>query len=89
MPITVQLDRMLAERKWPIRRLALVTGCTEAAIWRLVRNKNSQYHVRTLAAICRALQCQPGDFLVYDSQLELPLHLPTAEENVDSKKLEA
>jgi putative transcriptional regulator len=90
MAIKVQIDAMLKERGWPIRRLSLATGCTEAAIWRLVRNKNRQYHVRTLEAICKVLDCQPGDFLKYEKdQLELPLQLPSAEENIDSEKVQA
>lgn len=87
MPIRVKLDAMLKERKWTITRLSQETGVTVANIWRLTRNKTTQVKMGTLDAICRALDCQPGDFLVYETQLELPLYLP--KENVDTQNTEA
>ena len=79
MPIRVQLEPMLKAREWTISRLAQETGITVANIWRLTRNKTTQVQMKTLDAICRALECQPGDFLVYEAQLELPLSPPVEE----------
>ena len=66
MPIRVTLDVMLARRKMTARDLATAIGITEANLSLLRTGKVRGLRFRTLAAICRELQCQPGDLLAYE-----------------------
>ena len=61
MPIVVNLDVMLAKRKMRSRELAEIVGITEQNISLLKSGKVRGVRFDTLEAICRALQCQPGD----------------------------
>jgi putative transcriptional regulator len=63
MPIVVRLDVMLAQRKMRSRELAERVGITEANLSLLKSGKVRGVRFETLAAICAALQCQPGDLL--------------------------
>lgn len=63
MPIQVTLDVMLARRKMRSRELAELVGITEANLSLLKSGKVRGVRFDTLAAICRALDCQPGDLL--------------------------
>lgn len=65
MPIVVNLDVMLAKRKMRSRELAELVGITEQNISLLKSGKVRGVRFDTLEAICRALQCQPGDILEY------------------------
>ena len=65
MPILVQLDVMLARRKMRSRELAAQVGITEQNLSLLKSGKVRGVRFDTLAAICKALQCQPGDLLEY------------------------
>jgi putative transcriptional regulator len=65
MPITVQLDVMLARRKVKSRDLAEFVGITEANMSLLKQGKVKGVRFETLEKICEYLQCQPGDLLVY------------------------
>lgn len=65
MPILVTLDVMLARRKMRSRELAELVGITEANLSLLKSGKVRGVRFDTLAAICRALDCQPGDLLSY------------------------
>lgn len=65
MPIVVNLDMMLAKRKMRSRELAELVGITEQNISLLKSGKVRGVRFDTLEAICRALQCQPGDILEY------------------------
>ncbi len=65
MPIQVTLDVMLARRKMRSRELAEAIGITEANLSLLKSGKVRGVRFDTLAAICRVLQCQPGELLSY------------------------
>lgn len=63
MEIVVRLDVMLARRKMRSRELAERIGITEANLSLLKSGKVKGIRFDTLAAICAALDCQPGDLL--------------------------
>jgi putative transcriptional regulator len=63
MPILVNLDVMLARRKMRSRELAERIGITEQNLSLLKSGKVRGVRFDTLAAICKALDCQPGDLL--------------------------
>ena len=65
MPITVNLDVMLARRKMRSKELAERIGITEQNISLLKSGKVKGVRFDTLALICEALDCQPGDILEY------------------------
>ena len=61
--IIVRLDVMLARRKMRSRELAEIIGITEQNLSLLKSSKVKGIRFETLAAICAALECQPGDLL--------------------------
>jgi putative transcriptional regulator len=63
MQIIVRLDVMLARRKMKSRDLAERIGITEQNLSLLKSGKVKGIRFETLAAICVALECQPGDLL--------------------------
>ncbi len=63
LEIVVRLDVMLALRKTRARALAAEIGITEQNLSLLRSGKVKGIRFETLAAICRALNCQPGDLL--------------------------
>lgn len=63
MEIVVRLDVMLARRKMRSRELAERIGITEQNLSLLKSGKVKGIRFDTLAAICAALDCQPGDIL--------------------------
>lgn len=65
MPIVVTLDVMLARRKMRSRELAERIGITEPNLSLLKSGKVRGMRFDTLARICAALDCQPGDLLSY------------------------
>jgi putative transcriptional regulator len=65
MPIIVNLDVMLARRKMSLSTLAAAVDITLANLSILKSGKAKAVRFSTLEAICRALQCQPGDLLEY------------------------
>jgi putative transcriptional regulator len=67
MPIVVRLDVMLALRKVRSKKLAAAIGITEANLSLLKSGKVKGIRFATLEAICRELQCEPGDILEYRS----------------------
>ncbi len=72
MPIVMRLDVMLAKRRMRSKTLSQIVGVTEANLSLLKSGKVNGVRFSTLAAICRALECQPGDLLEYvpDEQAE-------------------
>lgn len=66
MAIVVHLDRMLLERDMSLTELSEAVGITLANLSNLKTNKARAVRFTTLEAICRALDCQPGDLLVWD-----------------------
>ena len=65
MEIIVTLDVMMARRKMSSKQLAKAIGITEANLSLLKRGKVKGVRFETLAAICRQLDCQPGDILAF------------------------
>lgn len=63
--IIVTLDQMLAKRNMTMTQLAQRIGITLANMSILKTGKAKAIRFSTLAAICRELECQPGDLLVY------------------------
>jgi putative transcriptional regulator len=66
MPILVRLDVMLARRRVRSNVLARAIGITEANLSLLKSGKVKGLRFSTLEAICRVLDCQPGDLLEYE-----------------------
>lgn len=65
MAIIVNVDVMLAKRKMPSGELAEKIGITAANMSILKTGKAKAIRFSTLNAICKALDCQPGDILEY------------------------
>lgn len=65
MSIIVNLDVMMAKRKVSLQELAERVGITNANLSILKNNKARAVRFTTLEAICRELDCQPGDILEY------------------------
>ena len=68
MAITVNLDVMLAKRKMSSGELAERVGITPANLSILKTGKAKAIRFSTLDAICRALDCQPGDILEWSDE---------------------
>lgn len=70
MMIIVNLDVMLAKRKMSVTELSERVGITMANISILKNGKAKAIRFSTLEAICKALNCQPGDILEYVDEEE-------------------
>jgi len=74
MPIIINIDVMLARRKMSVTELADKVGITMTNISILKNGKARAIRLSTLEAICKALQCQPGDLLEFqDTQVADPI----------------
>lgn len=65
MSIIVNVDVMMAKRKMSSQELAEKIGITQANLSILKTGKARAIRFSTLEAICKALDCQPGDILEY------------------------
>ena len=65
MAIIVNLDVMMAKRKMSLNELSEKVGITKANLSILKTGKAKAVRYSTLNAICRELDCQPGDILEY------------------------
>lgn len=65
MAIIINIDVVLAKRKMSVTELAEKVGITMANISVLKNGKAKAIRFSTLEAICKALDCQPGDILEY------------------------
>ncbi len=65
MPIILRLDRVMADRKMSLNRLAQEVGISNVNLSNIKTGKISAIRFSTLEAICRVLDCQPGDILEY------------------------
>ena len=65
MPIVVNLDVMMAKRKMSLGELSAKVDLTLANLSILKNNNAKAVRFSTLEALCRALDCQPGDILEY------------------------
>ena len=70
MAIIVNLDVMLAKRKMSLTELSEKVGITMANLSILKTGKARAVRFSTLDAICKALNCQPGDMLEYRDEGE-------------------
>jgi putative transcriptional regulator len=68
MAIIINIDVMLAKRKMSVTELADRVGITMANISILKNGKAKAIRLATLEAICKALECQPGDILEYSDR---------------------
>jgi putative transcriptional regulator len=66
MAVLVRLDRLLLERRMSLTELADRVGVTIANLSILKTGKARAMRFSTLSALCRELDCQPGDLLVYE-----------------------
>lgn len=68
MPIIVNIDVMMAKRKMSAGELAQRVGITPANLSILKNNKAKAIRFTTLEALCKALDCKPGDILDYEEE---------------------
>ncbi|MBX3444543.1 MAG: helix-turn-helix transcriptional regulator [Planctomyces sp.] len=68
MAIIINIDVMLARRKMSVTELAERVGITIANISVLKNGKAKAIRFSTLEAVCKALDCQPGDILEFQEQ---------------------
>lgn len=66
--IIVRLDRVLADRKMALGELADKVGISNVNLSNLKTGKVKAIRFSTLDAICKALECQPGDILEYQDE---------------------
>lgn len=65
MTIILRLDRVMADRKISLNDLAEKVGITNVNLSKIKTGKISAIRFSTLDAICKALNCQPGDILEF------------------------
>ncbi len=66
--IVLYLDRLMVERKIPLNVLAEKIGINNVNLSKMKNNKVTAVRFSTLEALCRELQCQPGDLLKYEEE---------------------
>lgn len=66
--IRIDLDVMLARRKMSLTELSQRVGITPVNLSILKNGRAKAVRMSTLDAICRALDCQPGDLLIYEKE---------------------
>jgi len=65
MPIAITIDAILAKRKLKAKQLAAIVGVSETHLSLFRSGKVRGVRFSTLARLCAALECQPGDLLAY------------------------
>lgn len=68
MSIILRLDRIMADRKMSLNELSEKVGITKANMSNIKNGKISAIRFTTLDAICKTLDCQPGDILEYNRE---------------------
>ena len=68
MAIKVNLDVLMAQKKKGLTELAKEVDITLANLSSLKNNKAKAVRFSTLESICKALDCQPGDILIYEDE---------------------
>ena len=66
--IILRLDRMMVERRMSLNELAERVGISNVNLSKIKNNHVTAVRFQTLAAICEALDCQPGDILEYKKE---------------------
>ena len=64
--IVLRLDRMMVERRMSLNELAERVGISNVNLSKIKNNRVTAVRFSTLAAICEALDCTPGDILEYE-----------------------
>lgn len=72
MAIILRLDRVMADRKISLNELSEMVGISNVNLSKLKTGKVSAIRFSTLDAICRSLNCQPGNILEYSESESLP-----------------
>lgn len=70
MPIVIDLDVQLARKKMSVQEFADAIGITPANVAVLKNGRAKAVRFTTLDAICRVLECQPGDILRWSDDAE-------------------
>ncbi|MCT1525718.1 MULTISPECIES: helix-turn-helix domain-containing protein [Sphingobacterium] len=68
MPIMIHLDQMMSKKKMSLNELSDKVGITLSNLSIIKNQKAKAIRLSTLDAICRALECQPGDILEFKEQ---------------------
>lgn len=68
MAIILRLDRVMADRKMSLNELADKVGISNVNLSNIKTGKVSAIRFSTLDAICKVLDCQPGDILEYKKE---------------------
>ena len=68
MPIILRLDRVMADRKISLNELSEKVGIANVNLSKIKTGKISAIRFSTLEAICKTLNCQPGDILEYKKE---------------------
>ena len=86
MAIVLRLDRMMADRKVSLGELAEKVGIADGNLSKLKNGKVSGVRFKTLNAICKELDCQPGDILEFvdDEEADPPLPFPAFSATVET-----
>lgn len=70
MPIILRLDRVMADRKMSLNELAEKVGISNVNLSNLKTGKVKAVRFSTLEKICEVLDCQPGDVLEYQKDID-------------------
>lgn len=68
--IIIRLDRLLADRKISVNEISDMIDITQANVSRFKTSKIKAVKLSTMNALCKALDCQPGDIFEYAEDLE-------------------
>ncbi len=66
--LVIRLDQVMTKRRMSLNELSEHVGITLSNLSILKNNKAKAIRLSTLAAICKALDCQPGDIIVYEEE---------------------
>ena len=72
MVVKYRLDELLKSRGMSARQLSLATGIATSTLSAIRRNEAERLDRTTIERICKALQCTPGDLIVYIPDNTLP-----------------
>ena len=65
MPIKIHLDKLMSEKKVSLNELSLRVGITLSNLSIIKNEKSKAIRLSTLEALCKALDCQPGELIEY------------------------
>lgn len=75
MAIVVDFEKLRNEKNLTVAQLADAIGITQANLFVLKSNRGKAIRFSTLEALCRVLECQPGDILKFDPSVEADFNL--------------